>query len=481
MAEKELTKKELHTRAQTFVTDLLELGGAFMVHPSGLVTYTGKPDEPITFVTSSGRKLKLYTYSINVKDADACVFNPFIDTVGRSTKDKQIFYTALCNVFLINLRHTFELLLDCCNKNSSYASVASISRALQFFSSDVDERTMEEFKLLDFKGVHKEPGFISIIYNAKDKAASIVSCYNDDKETYIKSMDGKIRKKTWKVFEKMLECIFAVNDIRSKPIFTAKEPNLASPKLITMTDTIVFGWNKLLLYLPYTTTDAFFENTTQQLMRIEKNKELITKFREVSVWATSGFTADLRTDIPTSEVAAPAKFESAPKPKELDDLSLPFTPTHINGVPINQVETAKPATAVNTLAVPNPNNQKGRANPLAVTLDEKPVSLYVNQPVQQPQMLMQPQQQMIQQPVYGPQTQYMQQPQMMMQPQQMMPTAPGGNFCGPQNQYAMQPQQMMMQPQSAFGQQYGQPMGGSAFGRNMMYPSVSNFSGTGGW
>jgi hypothetical protein len=365
MSGKVLSKKELHKKARIFVTDLLELGGFHLVHPSGMVSSVIKPDDPVLFTSMTKDKtFKLYTYSTDINDPDAAILNPFIEGNGATSKDKQIFYMAMRRVFMMNLKRVFEMLLNCCSKEGSvHASAPNVGRALQFFSSDVDETTFEEFKLLDFEGVHTSNGFVAIIYNVERKTSSLISCFNDEEEEYIKSLAGKIRKKTWKVFEKMLKCIFAVDDIRTKPIFTTTATSVTCPQFTTTIDTIIFGWNKLLLYLPYTTTDEFFENTTQQLLRIEKNRNLVPQFSEICLWLNSGLTTGARTDVPTTEAEVPKEFKSVPKPSDMQDLNFPVTSSTPEQQ--SQVQNTKPVIDKTSLAI-LPPSKPARGNSLGI-------------------------------------------------------------------------------------------------------------------
>lgn len=292
----------VHDRISAFYQDLIELGGHACVNPDHRIAWLDAPDQKIEFSdqpTKKGAILKtLYNYNTDSADPLATLLNPINET-GSLNQVSLWFYATTRSIYLRTLLQTINFLLSTAvtvHNSKNGVTNPKLVRVLQSFVNDVDDKMLTEMETLTASAVSasaragKDPltDFATIHHDCKTKTTSLFTCFQDKDNTYIKSFGTKIRKKFWGVIAKILQEIFAKEDLLQPLIVaTAAVGDPVCPFFRTFISVLLQAWNKLVPYFEFLYSSDGADEMIQRIIRSENNLESVPEFAPKVAWLSS--------------------------------------------------------------------------------------------------------------------------------------------------------------------------------------------------
>ena len=302
------------------ITDMLQKmmqqGGHYIVDINRQLHYFDTPDEPIRFNEKKSSVSKtLYIYDTDIKDPEACILNPLLETMVESL-DRRLFYSLLSEILS---QWIFKILYFIVTEsakqkdNKSDLSDPALVPILTPFINKVDATMEKELDLIKGGGYKN---FCILYYNRSKKSATLLTGLEDETEEYMKSFGkDKIRKKSWNLFLKIVKFILKVpNDKKIKELYVYKTENVECPNFTTFANVWIQAWECIDPYLDY------FKNHHSDKETIEALKEHISNVSVYHKYVTwLGQVSDEDEDRKPSRKALTAPTASgkqAPSQKE---------------------------------------------------------------------------------------------------------------------------------------------------------------------
>lgn len=316
-----------------FISYLVELGEAYRVEESNMSIKVIENDKTLTIPTTDdpmGPSLPLVIYYDKMPVGEFITLNPFSDSIEEG-KELKWFWGSRELIMRKVVKLMFSTIIthatakDKDVEDVSYGSLDIITE----FKDAIDGKTMAEFNKL------KPNDIIRIFYNKREKTAQ-VQCRLFDEET-VASYKTSIRKKSWKVFQGIMEKIFGTDDFAQH--FTHKAAGIAVPKCEAVLAVMAKAYAQMEEYLEkllsLETNVAVF---MQHLPHIEKYYHL-TKFISGSKVVSP---SPKKTNIPPWEVSPgastttlnpqPLSSVGNPPPAFTTHTPLPSGPAHLSQV-----------------------------------------------------------------------------------------------------------------------------------------------------
>ena len=208
---KEITKDTL----LQFEKLLIEVGGVFKVQDDYTILNVGT-NQPVAVVDGKKSKIVAFFYEGMRSNDNLTVLNPFKECVGIN-RAREWFYNSLSSLTSLMLKQLMaKMIKDAVEKkDDNYNQFPLMSRIID--KADVtmiDE--LDKIRTLDL---------LTVYYNKKNKTAEAQCAIQT--EEYQKD-HPKYRKKTWEVFNILMETFLGTDDVTETYVYTAKI--LAAPE-----------------------------------------------------------------------------------------------------------------------------------------------------------------------------------------------------------------------------------------------------------
>lgn len=425
------TAKVSSADVKAFLKEIVEFGDAFYVDEQSYVIAKVK-NEKIPFKGPDGTPRFLSIYDPMQQNTDVLVFNPFVEGLDE-TADKQWFYMtrsmSLSGIIYRVMESIIKHVISAKDKKDAKDLDTSMAKLIsKYVSMDgIDTKLLIELDSL-VKNMGK---FFNIFFNRKDNS----SCRPNIgifEESFRNSFGGKVRKRSWVVFEKILSDI--LGSTNPKEDFKHHAQVAGCPHLDSFMRTFVHVISKMQKYW-------HLQNKPVNLKSLEKHVENLGLYYNI---ARHYAGPAARTNTTAGTTATPAAAATPPW-QTPQSPAFPGIPSQPGGLPFS------PANATYVPAS-----------------DPNLVPMAQNIPVQQPQPQMMYPNQMPAMPTMPPQ-------------QAQLPANPGGYMpqyqaynqmpFAPMQQAPMQPQlQPMMCAPMGYPQQPMQPQQYPGYPQQQMYP-----------
>jgi len=214
-----------HNDITAFINAIVETPGLIEIR-NGRIAWVGK--EIVEIAITRDKMGQLWTYTRNPEGENSVILNPFIETIGVENSVRNWFYTYLTSTFGLHLYNCMAFLLQvAANQSDQYPSLIKYNEGL----GDVNETLLKELQYL--YDSHAD-GFFSLRYNAKEKCTVPFFGILDPTEEYRKAIpQGKVRKKSWVLLERLLRNIFQQNSEDIVAEYTTCTDSLKCPNFKT--------------------------------------------------------------------------------------------------------------------------------------------------------------------------------------------------------------------------------------------------------
>lgn len=294
-----------HGKITKFLTNMLVLGDTLVVDQNNQIHYRSSVDEPILITSKEGSPAQpLYVYGIDIKDPNALIWNPFVETTTSGT-ERHWGYNVLSVVLARWVQHIQTDFLTRCveQKNDSGSIEPSLVPILSKFIDRVDTKMLEEFEHVKKNSNIKE--YFNIYFNRLKKKSTLLVGFEDESQDYYKSFPkGKIRKKSWELFLEMIKVILNVDADKSiKETYTCTTTKVEHPQFETFTDVWLNVWKTIIPYLSYFDT---IEDNEELLINIEEELPMAKVYRECTMWLAQSSAISPMKAIDTKKMVVPS-------------------------------------------------------------------------------------------------------------------------------------------------------------------------------
>ena len=188
---------------------LIEIGDVFQVQEDHTIKNLATM-QPVTVVDGKKTKVVAFFYEGMPGHEDLAILNPFKETIGIN-RAREWFYNNMNSLVALILKSLMKKMLQDAveKKDDNYSQFPLMSRIID----KVDATMLDELEKI------RSIDLLSIYYNKKTKTAEAQCCLYD--EDYIKE-HSKYRKKTWEVFQILVETFLGTDDIPGTYVYTAK-------------------------------------------------------------------------------------------------------------------------------------------------------------------------------------------------------------------------------------------------------------------
>jgi hypothetical protein len=308
----ELSAVEVHDTLQRIVTEILQLGMTLIVHDDGHISWATSPNTPIVLTQDQKKKkdpMPLCTYMTDCRIPGALILNPLNESVGEMTSEKRWYYSvtnmAHSMAFAQVIRSMLETAVAVHNgtfelKDPYYIhalqnivgavdsktekELAILNKKMRNYDEVLDEQILEEFNLITKVNIFD---FVTIAYNKKSRTASLVTCFQDEEETFKKQFGTRIRKKTWQMLEDLFREIYAVEDLTKAPI-EVQINDLKCPQFRAHLELLTKAWSHLLPFLRCAFDETSAEKTAESVVFLESCLPLLPKLIDKGRWIGGG-------------------------------------------------------------------------------------------------------------------------------------------------------------------------------------------------
>lgn len=344
----EMSALEVHDTLQRIVTEILQLGMTLTVHDDGHISWAATPNVPIVIQSDQKKKkdpMPLCTYMTDCRIPNALILNPLNETIGEMTSEKRWYYSvtnmahsmAFANVIKSMLEtavavhngsfelkdpyyiHVLQNIVGSVD-NKTEKELNILNKKMRNYDDVLDEKILEEFNLITKVNIFD---FVTIAYNKKSRTASIITCFQDEEETFKKQFGTRIRKKTWEMLEDLFREIYAVEDLTKSPI-EVQINDLKCPQFRAHLETLVKGWSHLLPFLRCAYNEESAEKTAESIVFLESALPLLPKLIDKGRWLgggtmkaielPNGGVVDKTTEVLVDPTAKNKVQDVAPKP-----------------------------------------------------------------------------------------------------------------------------------------------------------------------
>ena len=208
---KEITKDTL----LQFEKLLIEIGGVFKVQDDYTILNIGT-NQPVAVVDGKKSKIVAFFYEGMRSSDNLTILNPFKECVGIN-RAREWFYNSLSSLTSLMLKQLMEKMIRDAveKKDDNYSQFPLMSRIIDKADATmIDE--LDKVRTLDL---------LTVYYNKKNKSAEAQCAIQT--EEYQKD-HPKYRKKTWEVFDILINTFLGTDDMTETYSYTAKI--LAAPE-----------------------------------------------------------------------------------------------------------------------------------------------------------------------------------------------------------------------------------------------------------
>ena len=234
---------------ETFIRDIIAIGGVFNVDDMGYIINKGDIDEPVTLKIGNQRKPLMILKEKGIDNA-AAIVNPFNGDITESMESKWL-YISLNAGLVRRINEIAKFVSEVVESEKTENPIPNLpSETLSFISK---HKNFDDVILKQFLQLTTDPTkFMSIWYNRKLKE-TIFRCSIYDTATKIEF--PQIKPKAWKIIIDFVSALLGVStnieqaeqQIREK--YSAKSDIVTAPKLDSMLMVYIKLYTQLNPYL----------------------------------------------------------------------------------------------------------------------------------------------------------------------------------------------------------------------------------------
>lgn len=223
-------KKSTYEEVSDFIKFLINLSGIYNVDADGYIVSKHEEDKRIKLKIGNEEK-NIIIFKKTIEDNDAIIVNPLNESIGLESEDKKWLYSILSLGLFYRIRVMLKFIVETALNEDEELKVESAQFLSKMgVSGDIDEKMMNEIEILTKDGIR----FINVFYRKKFKEGRF-RCIVFEKERE----EFNIRKKTWKILDKIFCSMFGVDEklsLDEKEVFirenySYKTNSITCPKL----------------------------------------------------------------------------------------------------------------------------------------------------------------------------------------------------------------------------------------------------------
>lgn len=309
--------KEMHQLAASTIEALVTLGNHFIIDEDGRVLYNTEPNDPVMFkVKGVGKPLPLINYSVN-PPVKGIMLNPFVETVGDDSPDRLWIYHVTNGIHATVFARIVEFIFEQVVKAAKGENVedpalihvlsgiignadlktegefAKLVKNIPEFEDGFDEKMVRECETITENPRPKD--FVSIARNKNEKKAWLSLFLSDDEGKFRKSFGNKIRVKTWKLVEAILQEIYGLDDLTGR-LYEEVSTSKKCPTFSAYLKVLVKSWNRFIPYLEYIYTKEGAEDIVNKLIFLESVQDKLEDIAKCAAWSRPATAAATSTN-----------------------------------------------------------------------------------------------------------------------------------------------------------------------------------------